>query len=114
MPFHLGKDSHVRISSVLLYDRSASVNMSPHPHHRDHATTPPYSSLVLLVRLGTGYVVQLFLGDMNKYLSSLKVGYLKQAKEMILRLVGEPESLYGVTYGNKGNLKAVASQKNPP
>lgn len=53
-------------------------------------------------------------GDMNKHLSSLRVGYLKQAKKMILRLVGEPESLCGVTYGNIGDLKAATPQKSPP
>lgn len=99
MPFYLGKDSHVRNGSVPLLDRSASVNMSPHPHHRDHATTPPpYSSLVLLDPVWVPVMLYNFSwGDMNKHLSSLRVGYLKQAKEMILQLVGEPESLCGVT-----------------
>lgn len=88
--------------------------MSPHPHHRDHATTPPYSSLVLLVPVWVPVMLCNFSwGDMNKHLSSIRVGYLKQAKEMILRLVGEPESLCEVTYGKVGDLKAATSQKIP-
>lgn len=50
---------------------------------------------------------------MNKHLSSLRVGYLKQAKEMILWLVGEPESLCEVTYGNIGDLKGSYITEKP-